>query len=433
MFDRRPPRLVCDRGQAALDYLAVLAVTGIVLAAGTGAAMARGGGIASAVRSQMVRALCIVTAGDCDRDRSPCVRASRQTTDGAHVNLMLVRVGKDHVALIDERSDGRFDVTLVDAWEFGPEAGLGVGAFANWGSGGVAYGGELRAALLAHEGRGRTWTVGSRAEADGLLDRISGIRAALLPKAIRGGALPAADQTFYEHGWSVTLTGFAGRGMRRTGRLMIAAEDIDGARHDRRTGHETLYLARSNELGGRLDAPPKKGKGNGSATLEAGGHHVWAIETDAAGRPLDLMMLSAGDYAGSYDLPPRLQRIGGFLGIPTQGARRYEAEIHLDLTDAENLAAAGDFLAAVWSGGPRPGRDRAGLSDALAARIEEHAVIHARTYAAEERSYGAGGHVGAGGKFGGAAGREVHTARLLAAMTRGPDGTWQQRADCVTA
>lgn len=430
MVDRGRRR---DRGQAALEYLAVLAVAGVALTVGVGAAMARGGGVASAVRAQMVRALCIVTAGDCDRDRAPCVRRSRRTADGGHLDLLLVRVGKDHVALLEERSDERFDVTLVDAWQAGPQAGVGAGGFVRWGSGGAAVRGELRAALLAHEGRGRTWTVGSRQEAEALVGSISGVRAALLPQAIRGGALPPPDQTFYEHGWGVTLTGYAGRGMRRTGRLTIAARDIDGARHDRRTGHETLYLARSSGLSGELDAASGGSLRGGSVAGAAEGEHVWAIETDGNGRPLDLMILSTGEYAGSFSLPTRLQRVAGFLAAPAKDARRYEAEVHLDLTDPENLASATAFLDAVWSGAPRPGRDRVPVSDRLAARIEGHAVIHARTYAVDGRSYGAGGRVAAGGGVGGAAGREVQTARLLAAVTRGPDGTWQQRTDCITA
>jgi len=432
MLPRLPRVLLHSAGQASLDYVSILALTAVVMGAGTGVAMARGGDIASAVRSHMARALCIVTGGDCDRDLRPCTIRTRQDTIGAHINVLVVKIGKDQIALLDERSDGTFAVTLISGWNFGPEGGLGLDAKAALGNKGLAVGGELRAAALAHEGRGKTWIVRSRAQADALVDRIRGIRAALIPRAIRGAALPEPDQTYYEHGTSVTLGVKAGLGDAVRGALTLSAKDLDGSRHDRRSGREILYLKRSNALDAVLQASGGRG-GASKAEGLGGSDHVWAFERDRTGKPIDLMILSSGEYRGSFSLPPLLSEIAGYLGAPSQGRRRYEVETHLDLTDPDNLAVAQAYMRAVVQGGPRLFQNRVPVSDALASRLHDRAIIHARTFEVDSDVTGASLHAARVGKVGGGVEKATRETRLLAATTRGLDGTWQLRTDCITA
>src|SRR4051794_41953639 len=60
------------RGQGTVEYLAVVLLVAVVAGGGTAAAaQAAGADIATAVPHELLRALCIVTAGDCDRDRAP--------------------------------------------------------------------------------------------------------------------------------------------------------------------------------------------------------------------------------------------------------------------------------------------------------------------------------------------------------------------------
>ena len=62
-------------GQATVDYAAVVLVVSLVLLAMAGVAAARGALVTDAITRQIARALCIVTGGDCDREREPCVVA----------------------------------------------------------------------------------------------------------------------------------------------------------------------------------------------------------------------------------------------------------------------------------------------------------------------------------------------------------------------
>ena len=61
------------RGQGTVEYLAVVLLVAFALGGGTAAvASAAGADIATAVPHEVLRALCIVSGGDCDRDRAPC-------------------------------------------------------------------------------------------------------------------------------------------------------------------------------------------------------------------------------------------------------------------------------------------------------------------------------------------------------------------------
>ena len=66
------------RGQGTVEYLAVVLLVAFALGGGTAAvASAAGADIATAVPHEVLRALCIVTRGDCERDRAPCDVAAK--------------------------------------------------------------------------------------------------------------------------------------------------------------------------------------------------------------------------------------------------------------------------------------------------------------------------------------------------------------------
>lgn len=418
-----------DTGQASLDYLTVLAVVAAGLVLAVGVATAHGRAIAVSVTTQMARALCIVTGGDCYRDRTPCVVDAREKRLSGSVSLALVRIGKDQLAIVEERSDGRFDVTIVDGWDPGLEGGLG--GSLRIPKTGIAIDGELRAAALAHLRKGRTWTVDSAAEAKRLVDRASGVKAALLPEVLHDSADRDPDITFDERGWSLSVGASAELGQ-DSAELEFRPEDFDGARRDLRTGHVTHYLRRAQRLGASLSITRPDGSYGGDVAREAG--HVWAIEVDERGRPVDLMIIETDEIRGSASLPPGVAEVAGRLGLPSEIGQRYEVEEHLDLTDPANLRAAMAFIRGVVGpfNGVSPGSDRVPVAAALRERLDRHGTKHLRSYTTDEESDGGGGTLAAGLKFGAGYETSTHTSTLVGALTRGPGGIWRERADCLT-
>jgi hypothetical protein len=108
--------------------------------------------------------------------------------------------------------------------------------------------------------------------------------------------------------------------------------------------------------------------------------------------------------------------------------RRYEVTAHLDLTDPRHLAAARELLDAIHDKHARatPGPE-------LRRLIEARGTIEARVLSERATSDdgGAAGGLG-GGKVGYETHAEHHERRLLAAASRGLDGQWITRTDCVT-
>jgi hypothetical protein len=408
---------VSERGQGSLEYVAVVAL--VVAALAVGGAVRAGPAIADAVVRQFARALCIVGAGDCEQDRAPCVVASRRTEDDAHVNLLLVRIGGDQAILREERSDGSVAVTYLHDLSGGLDVGLGVDVRLSLGRSGIVLGGELRAAVLAHLGKGTTYLLPDGAAADRVV-------AALRDHLLGGGRLPSPAETYTQHGLSVTLDGSGGNGT-IAGSVELTSEDLFGQRVDHRTGRRTAYVRRRNGVTGSVSLEGGSGvQGSASAS------EVYAVTVDRSGRPLDLAIVSGGAYDGSPSLPSVLQPVAGELGGPPGVARMYESEEHLDLTDPANLAAARDFLDQVRDAHPRLGRAVA-VSRALHRRLDEAGTVQARTYATGSSSIGATAHLGAGVKVGGGYTHTTASARLLRAMLRSPTGVWTRRDDCVAA
>jgi hypothetical protein len=420
------------RGQGTVEYLAVVLL--VALVAGAGAAVAAGGagpGIATAVPRQLIRALCVVRGGACDRDRAACPVRSQTTRAGATVTVAFVKLGRHHLLLREERSDRSVVLTLVEERSGGAEAGTDARAVLRLGRSQVAVGGEVRAAALIRIGSGSTW-VARGAAADMLERRLRTHFAAAPARDLAPGflerrvlpALPAPVETFGDRGIEVSgdLGLARGAGSVAAG---LSAADVAGTRVDRVTGRRTFYLRRSNEL----DA--SGAVASAGADGAAAGETEYALTVDRDGRPVDLAVIASGSLGGSIDLPTRLQPLAGMLDVPTRGRRAWVTESHLDLTDAESLAVARNLLAAVREPRPRLGGP-AGISPALERRLDERAVVDARTYTLAGSEYGADLHGRVGGVGAGvdvAAGTE--SAQLVAAMTRGIDGQWRRRDDCL--
>jgi hypothetical protein len=411
-----------ERGQATVEYLGLVALVAAVLA--VGALLAAGGGeaIAAAVGRGVQRALCVVRGGECDLDGRPCVVGSRRVEDDGSVDLVLVRLGSDEVVLREDRSDGTSAVTFARLRRGGLVLGGGFGAHARLGRRRVRVGAQASATVLGLLGTATTWELPDRAAAARMLDRIVVDDAHDLARRVLDGgrplgrdAPPPASHTS-QGGASVTLALSGSPGALTLGAADLAGQTV-GA-----DGRRTYLVRRRNDLALAL----------GDVAQGAGGaDELDTVTVDRAGRPLDLGILRGDELSGSVSLPAVVQPAAGFLDAPASGARRWEVEQHLDLTEPDNLAAAGAFLRQVKA--PRPHLGRAvAVSAALRRALDERGVLDARTYALDETSSGvdAGARVGVG-PVGAGYERRTRSARLVAAMQRGPGGLWRRRADCL--
>jgi hypothetical protein len=401
------PRAHRQRGQASVEWLAVVALVAVML--GLGAALAQAGYVGRRVTREMARAICLVGSGDCRRDQEPCVVGSQATRQGMTMHLLFFRLGEDKLGVVEERSDGTFAVTLEDGITGGLEGSGGLKAGFQVGKLGLSIGGEVTAALLARLGRGRTWIVGSRAEAQRVLEE--------------EGAGRPPDATSGSGAWDSSVDVNAGAGLLgeavEVARAGIVFDREAGWRVDRRSGHRTAYVQASatGSVNGRV-----------LGLSGAGGQETYAVEYDETGRPVDLRVIAAGPFAGSRDLPSVVQSVAGLLATDAgEGERGYEVTGHLDLTDAENLVAARGLLNAIAARHATTAPERA-----LRRRIDEHGTVQARILASQSKEQGASFDVTGGPvRFSADAQILQRSQELLAATSRGLDGQWITRTDCV--
>ncbi len=394
-----------------MEWLAVVVLVAALL--GLGAALAQAGYVGRRVTRELARAICLVGSGDCRRDQEPCVVGSQANRQGMTVHLLFFRLGEDKLGVVEERSDGTFAVTLEDGIKGGLEGTAGLHAGVRIGTFGVSLGGEVTAALLARLGRGRTWIVGSRAEAQRVL-------------AQEGAGRPP-DVTSGSGTWASSIdaaVGVEGLGSAiDVAQAGIAFDREAGWRVDRRTGHRTAYVQASSAGSATVN-------GRGVLGLADNGQETYAVEYDETGRSVDLRVIAAGSFAGSRDLPAVVQPVAGLLETGAgEDERDYEVTGHLDLTDAGNLAAARELLNAIASR-----RATAAPEQALRRRIDEHGTVQARVLRTQSKERGMSfDFTGGPGSFSAQAQIQQRSQQLLAATSRGLDGQWITRTDCVAA
>jgi hypothetical protein len=406
----------CARGQGTVEYLAVVLLAAVLLGGGTAAAASPAGGrIATAVPRQVLYGICIVTGGDCDRDRAPCDVGTRTASHGWSVTVVVLKGGHRRVLVREHRSDGTVVVTELKAPSGGLEVTTGTGARIRVGGRTLTLGGDATAAAVGALGRGRVWVLDGDAAADSLIAALED-----------GDAVPVPDQRFTQGELTIGGSVSAGDGERISGTGAVGATGAVGRRRDRVTGTQTLFLEAG--VTGDLSVSLRQLKASAGAT--GSDRERYALTIDRDGRWRDLTVVRTGELSGTVSLPETLRPVADALNAPGAIGRRWVAETHLDLTDPANLAAARAFVTSIRA---MPPRSRAALAaaQALSGRLDERGVVDVRTYALERATNGIDVHAGRGLGVGAGVQNTTEHTRLIAATTRGLDGQWRRRDDCL--
>jgi hypothetical protein len=405
-----------ERGQATIDYLALIAVLAILLVAA--AAVVSGGapGVANAVLAQVRHALCIVTGGACPAERLlPCVVASERDARHVAVTVFLVRLDGDRYILREKMSDGTVRLTLAHRGGGGVEVGIGSRLKAALKGRVFGIDDEARAGGEGVLGYGEVFVARSDREADEILRTIRR-RVPLV-----GGGGPDPSERFVDGG---------SRGLGRLGvggpaagaSVEGLAESTVSVRRDERSGQVTITLSAGGAGWALLSAFMSGPSGASDRQVS------FTVTLDRDHRPIELGLAASGTLAAGVAVPTGL---AGPLGVHDSGdaqlnltGRRWDVAARLDLRDPE--------VAAAWAAFRHDPTSVAAIR-ALAEQLRTRAILDVRSYAVSTESDGVAAGLGAGPRFGGEIDHTTDRARLLAAATRPPGGLWERRADCVAA
>jgi len=392
----------CTSGQAAVEYIAVIALIAIVFAI-AGAFTLQGRAIAAATVGQLNRGLCIVLGHDCPQLHPPCTVSSHKRGTDLSADVFVVRLGRGSSAIIERKSDGKVAVTLADHLDAGATGGFG--ASLKIGDK-LAMGGEVRAAIVASLGHGTTYEVKNERQAEALIRRLRRPHVDpnfLTPaeKAARrrvDAVLPRIPSPVARYR-ELSLTGSAPLGP-------LSGKLSGGGREDVVSGKRTYYLNGGVSLDGERGIVRAGGGGDGQI----------AITVDRNGHPVDLMLLGASHAKASIDVPARLQPVVGDLRLGA-GAN-LQVEGHLDLTQPGRMSAVLDAVT-------HPAR--------IVDMIYDEGTVQATTYASHDANIDIAGHVKDGLAIGGSFSHTSESSRLLSAMEHTPEGFWVPRYDCLDA
>jgi hypothetical protein len=379
-----------DRGQASLEYVVVIGLVAVVLAAGGAAASAAG--IPQSIAASVHRALCLVSGGDClaEGGPRPCVVASDGRSRERKGTLVVATLADGRIVLREDRSDGTVSITVVKDVRGGAEANVGPRLEAN----GKGLKASVRAGLDLRGGDGERYVVAGAGAADRLMARI----------ANGGDGLPEPEETW--------LAGGLGANLDATAKAFGAAEAeatgssvrTIGVRRNHRTGERTVALELTRALDAELSTP--------LATIAGGLPAATRLEItlDRDERPVRLTAFASRGVHGSAEAG----------SLRSSGGDRVEVEARLEL-DAETRSLARDLAS------PRA----AAAARALGRRLASAARVDVRHYATDRDETVKGGSVGLLGKLGYEEVRVHETARLVDAAGFEPGLGWSRRLDCV--
>ncbi|HEX2086141.1 MAG TPA: hypothetical protein VHF89_10700 [Solirubrobacteraceae bacterium] len=402
-----------ERGQASVEWIAVVGVVVAVLLAAAAGAVPGAAAIPRAVEAGFARAFCLVGGGDClDGAPRPCVVRADERSRQRRATAVVVRLADGRTVVREERSDGTVVLTVED----GARAGVSLSMGARVKLGPVRAAAEGSVGAQGGAAYGRRYELKSSAAADAVLARLrdESPGAPALARRVGGGGHPEGLLAPDEQWWSVTGDGDAEASLRALGlaaQLGLARRYVAGVRA-RETGERTVVLEMDDGLAAELGAPLVR--------LDAGLSHVRTVELefDARRRLSFLTVRGARGANGNARLGP-LRAGGGDL---------VEGEARLDLADPVARGHASALLDALRD--VAPGR-AVTAARALGERLADRARVDLRLYATTRDVRVSGLTVGFLGQLGYEV-EDVHaTARLVDAIGREPGMGWTRRFDCV--
>lgn len=395
-----------QRGQATIDYVAVVAVVAIVLGLAVAVAPVGAAGVVNAVTGQIRHAICLVGGGPCPDHRSkPCIVASRRDLRHFSVSAVIFRYDRDRYVLRETMSDRTVRITVATSHAAGLEGGIGARARVSAGGRPVGVGANARAAAQLTFGKGTVYVARNQREADRFMRAIA---EGSSPGPAREVSIDGGPRVLGEAGFgSAWADGSAGATL--------------GARRDRRTGETTVAL---NAGGGGWAGLTAALLGPAVATDRAA---QLGLTLDRRRRPIELSISVGGAISGGM-LPLAVTRALGKAHLEGTAAdtagRRWELAARLDLRDP--------LVRATWAR-VRADPASADAIRALAETIRDRAYLDVRAYRTDTSAAGVEAGIGAGIRLGGEYDHTVDRARLLAASSRPPAGLWERRIDCVVA
>ena len=394
-----------ERGQASVEWIGAVTLVAVILATAIALALP-GDGIAGAFVRQFHRALCIVGGGVCDLDRRPCAVSSSATKDDGHLNIGLIRLGRDELILYEKQSDGSVLVNYLHDTSAGLDVGVGVDGSISIKGVSLSASASARAAVLSGIGGGETWRFPDVYAADSGMAALSEGH-----EPGRGERIEVVDDRAVQR---EQLDAKASLG-KASAALGIDAAFVESVSHDPRDGSRTFVM--SSSASADLVLKVSKSSAAGAGGL---GERI-AVRTSADGRPLELSIVRSGQLEGAYSLPDVAQGVAERIVGGSRGGRTWVVESRLDLTDPTSWNVTRAYL-----------DGRGGAADALRERISAAGVTETRTYALATKDNGnLRGHIALGEKWGFGLGETVEDLQLLGAQVRGPDGEWRARDDCL--
>jgi hypothetical protein len=418
-------RLRDQRGQATIDYVALIALLAILVTV-TASLTGFAPGIVNATLGQFRRALCIVRGGDCPvMALQPCTVASSRKADHISVSALIIRIDKDHVVLRERLSDGTVRLTVSESRSGGLTLGIGGHAELKLKGRTMGFVREANGAIQGVLGHGHVYLARNDHEADEFLDALhSGIRFG--PGGIFhiGGHSPTPQSDFVEGG--IRGLGHLGAGVKVAGvSLDGVADAMLGASRNRKTGQVTITLNAGLSGSGLLGAIllGKSSFGDRHARL--------LLTLDRHGAAQQLTLEASGIMTRGGTLPLELAKEAGTtlersVAAPSSDltGRSWELAAQVDLRDPDAAAAWKAFRHHPTS----PGAIRA-----LGAILRDESQLSVSSYAVDSDAIGISAGIAFALKAGGEVGQTVDRARLLTASTRPPGGLWERRFDCRQA
>jgi hypothetical protein len=371
-----------SRGQASIEYVAILLVVGAVLAVAAVAVPGVGERLVTAMRT----AICTVGGDVCRGSDAaaaglpPCVTRARVAREETSIDVAVVRLGEHGEWQLALQSDGRATVTRLEDREIGGTVGVGV-TFSP-----AEMGASAEAAVTVAYHGGRAWRFPDAPTATAFLD------GALRDRSLHD-ARPSDIRWHAIRGRTDATAAVAVAELARAG-ITTAADSTLGLRTDGSRRTLTLDLGVEDprafaDLPGFPAGPGKQRSWIADLTWERGTVRELALRA-----------------------------------VSSSGGRLEEFAARLDLRDPGNRAVAARLLR-------RPGASTSADMRALTARMRSHGVIEYSAYSVRERRRG----FSIAARLGVAVGlshRRVWSERQLVdavAWLRG--GPPQRRFDCL--